>query len=167
MRCTGAVVTRKRRLAKLEADNLDRWRRAWERSVVSFDKYAGNILIDPADLRQRLEAALPGLSSDDVEAEGVAFLKRLGVTQYRAFEGWFKSYELPRDDPPDLTSWPNMIPMPPDEQPGDWQRVMPYTASENIIEQLAAQLYLFMLASARAQREYQAKHGRPEQAESR
>jgi hypothetical protein len=105
------------RLAKLEANTLTAWRQAWERSAVVFDKHAGEILIDPPDLQRRLEAALPGLSSNDVEAEGVAFLERLGVTQYRAFEAWFKSYELPRDDPPDLTSWPEMIPMPPDEPP--------------------------------------------------
>lgn len=148
-----------KRLAKLEAETLTAWRQAWERSAVIFDKHTGSILVDPLDLQGRLEAAFQGLSSDDVDAEGVAFLERLGVTQYRAFEAWFKSYELPEDDPPNLKSWPEMIPTPPDEPSGDWQRVMPYMTSRNVIEQLAAQLYLFMLASARAQREYKAKYG--------
>lgn len=83
-----------------------------------FDKHASEIVVDPLGLQQKLEAASPELSSDDVDAEGIAFLERLGVTQYRAFEAWFKSYELPRDDPPDLASWPEMILMPPDEPLG-------------------------------------------------
>lgn len=118
-----------------------------------FDKHAGGIFVDSLELQRKLETALPGLSSEDVDAEGIVFLQRLGVTQYRAFEAWFKPYELPEDDPPDLTSWPDMIPMPPDEPQEDWERVAPYMTSENVIEQLAAQLYLFMLASARAVRE--------------
>jgi hypothetical protein len=134
-------MSRLKRLEQLETDTLTAWRQAWERSAVVFDRHVGEILIDPPDLQRRLEAALPGLSSDDVEAEGVAFLEGLGVTQYRAFEAWFKSYKLPEDDPPDLTSWPEMIPTPPDEPPGDWRRVAPYTTSENVVKQLAAQLY--------------------------
>lgn len=153
-RCQGEA-SQAVRLAKLEADALTAWRQAWERSAVIFDRHAGEILMDPPDLQHRLEAALPGMSGDDVEAEGVAFLESLGVTQYRAFEAWFRSYELPEDDPPDLTRWPSDIPMPPDEPPGDWQRVAPYMTSENVIEQLATQLYLFMLATARAVREEQ------------
>lgn len=74
------------RLAKLETCTLIAWHHTWERSAVIFDKHAGDILVDPPHLQRRLEAALPGLSSDDAEAEGVAFLERLGVTQYRAFE---------------------------------------------------------------------------------
>lgn len=127
--------------------------------AVIFDKHAGGILVDPLGLQQKLEAALPGLSSDDVDAEGAAFLERLGVTQYRVFEAWFQSYELPEDDPPDLTSWPELIPMPPEEPPGDWERIAPYMTSENVIEKLAAQLYLFMLAAARAVREGRASIG--------
>jgi hypothetical protein len=68
------------------------------------------------------------------------------------FEAWFFSYEWPEDDPPDLSMWPHMIPLPPDEPPGDWERVAPYRNSEHVIERMAAQLYLFLLASARAVR---------------
>ncbi len=64
-----------------------------------FDRHAGEILIDPPDLQRRLEAALPRLSSDDVEAEILAILEGLGVTQYRAFEAWFHSWDLPDNKP--------------------------------------------------------------------
>lgn len=150
------------RLAKLEADVVQRWQKAWEQSAVIFDKHAGAILIDPPDLLDRLQASRPdlfiGTPDDAIEAEGVAFLESLGVIEYRTFETWFNSWELAEDDLPDLTNWPGMIPMPPDEPAGDWQRVAPYMASENVIEQLAAQLYVFMLGAARAVREYAATH---------
>lgn len=135
------------RLEKLETPILERWHKAWEQSVVIFDKHAGAILIDPPDLLDRLQASRPdlfiGTPDDAIEAEGVAFLESLGVAEYRTFETWFNSWELAEDDPPDLTNWPEMIPMPPDEPAGDWQRVAPYMASEDVIEQLAAQLYVY------------------------
>lgn len=141
------------RLAKLEADTLERWRKAWECSAVIFDKHTNGIVVDPLGLLQKLEIERPDLSSDDVEAEGVAFLESLGVTQYPAFWSWFNSWSLPEDDPPDLTRWPSGIPEPPDELPGEWNMAAPYRHSSEPVEQLAAQLYLFMLAAARAVRE--------------
>ena len=104
-----------------------------------FDKHASGILVDPLGIQQELEAALPGISSDEVDAEGIAFLERLGVTQYRAFEAWFKLYELPVDYPPNLMSWPEVIPIPSDEPSGDCKRVELCTTSESVIEQLVAQ----------------------------
>ncbi|MDQ3398449.1 MAG: hypothetical protein M3511_11915 [Deinococcota bacterium] len=112
---------------------------------------------DTADLLRRLEAERPNLSTDDIDAEGIAFLESLGVTQYREFKVWFKSHELPEDNPPELSMWPSDIPTPPDELPGEWDKATPYMESEDVIEQLAAQLYCFLLATARATREEQAR----------
>ena len=68
-------MTRARRLAKLETDTLERWRKAWECSAVIYDRHTRGISVDAADLIQRLEAERPDLSSDDIEREGVAFLE--------------------------------------------------------------------------------------------
>ena len=150
-------MTRRRRLAKLEADTLERWHKAWELSAVIFDRHTSKIAVNATDLLKRLEVERPDLSSDDIEAEGVAFLESLGVRQYREFEAWFKSYELPEDDPPDLSMWPSDIPTPPDELPGEWNKAAPFMASEDVVRRLAAQIFCFLLAMARATREEQAR----------
>lgn len=116
-------MTLKNRLAKLEAPTVKRWHEAWEQSAVIFEKHAGSIvdIMDTPGFVERLTAARPGSTGDEVEAEAQAFLERLGVTQYRDFETWFGTYEVPEDNPPDLSVWPHTIPTPPDEPPGDWE----------------------------------------------
>lgn len=122
-----------------------------------FDRHTSDIAVNTDDLLRRLAVERSDLSSDDIEAEGVAFLKALSVRQYRGFKAWFKSYELPEDDLPDLSMWPSDIPMPPDELLGEWDKAVPYMKSEDVIEQLSAQLYCFLLATARATREEQTR----------
>lgn len=147
----------KRRLDKLEPFAIERWRKAWEHSAMVFEKHVGSIFTDESDaIRDALLKAHPELDANEVELRGVAFLESLGVTQYRAFEAWFNSYELPDDDPPDLSVWPSDIPAPPDERPGEWDKTASYRGSDEPIHRLAAELYLFLLATARATREEQA-----------
>ena len=85
----------------------------------------------------------------------MAFLESVGVTQYREFEAWFNSYDIPEDDPPNPSMWPSDIPAPPDELPGQWDKAALYRDSDEPIQRLAAELYLFLLATARATREEQ------------
>lgn len=149
-------MTLKTRLGKLEAPVTERWREAWEQHAVLFDKHVtGFMTLDLDDLAQRLEAACPGLSADEQQAEIDNFLDRLGLTAHRAFTAWFELYGeyMPDVDPPDLSRWPHTIPTPPDEPPGDWETVKPYRDSENVIAQLGAEGYTVILATARAVRE--------------
>jgi len=149
-------VTRKSRLEKVEARALEKWRKAWERSATIYDKHAGDIFTDTAEaFNDALQKAHPELDANEIEARMVAFLEGLGVTQYRVFEAWFNSYDIPEDDPPDLTCWPSDIPAPPDERPGEWEKAVLHRHSAEPIPRLAAELYLFLLATARATREEQ------------
>lgn len=100
----------KARLDKLEPLAVERWRKAWERSAAIYDRHAGDIFTDTAEaFNEALQKAHPELDANEIEARMVAFLEGLGVTQYRVFEAWFNSYDLPEDDPPDLTHWPSDI----------------------------------------------------------
>ena len=149
-----SVVTLKTRLGKLEAPTVKWWHKAWERHAVLFDKHvAGLIPLDLDKLAQRLEVACPGLSADEQQAEIDSFLDSLGITAHRAFAAWFDLYALVDPDTPDLSKWPHTIPIPPDEPPGDWEKVKPYRDAENVIEQLGAHGYTVILATARAVRE--------------
>ena len=150
-------MTHKSRLEKVEALTLEKWRKAWERSATIYDKHVGDIFTDTTKaLNDALAKAHPELDANDIELKGVVFLESVGVIQYRVFEAWFNSYEFPEDDPPDLTRWPSDIPAPPDELPGEWEKATPYRDSDEPIQRLAAELYLFLLATARATREEQA-----------
>ena len=153
-------MTRAQRLAKLEADTLERWHKAWERSAVAFDRHMRGVSINAADLRQGLETELPHLSDDEVENACREFLLSINVTQFDGFSLWFKSYELPDPDAtrPDLSMWPCDVPEPPDELPGEWDTGLPYSTSDDLIERLAAQVYLFILASARTARAIREEH---------
>lgn len=116
----------KSRLAKLEQPAVERWRKAWERNATIYDKHAGDIFTDTVEaFNDALQKAHPELDANEIEARMVAFLEGLGVTQYRMFEVWFNSYDIPDDDPPDLTRWPSDIPAPPDELPGEWENMVP------------------------------------------
>ena len=144
------------RLDKLETETVAHWREAWEQHAVLFDKHtAGFMSFDLDDLARRLEAACPRLSGDEQQAEIDRFLDSLGITAHRAFTAWFGLYDvhMPEADPPDLSRWPHAIPMPPDEPPGDWEKVKPYLDAENVIEQLGAQGYTVILGVGRAVRE--------------
>ncbi len=116
--------------------------------------------LDLDDLAQRLEAACPGLSADEQQAEIDSFLDRLGITAHRAFTAWFAAWFDTYDtyDPaaPNLSRWPYTIPTPPDEPPGDRDTVKPYWNAENVIEQLGAEGYMVILATAGAVREERA-----------
>lgn len=147
----------KTRLDRLEQPAVERWRKAWEYSATIYDKHAGDIFTDTAEaFNDALQKAHPELDANEIEARMVAFLEGLGVTQYRVFEAWFNSYDLPDDDPPDLTRWPSDTPAPPDELPGEWKKAALYRDSGEPIPRMAAELYLFLLATARATREQQA-----------
>ena len=55
-----------------------------------------------------------------------------------------------------MSMWPSDVPAPPDEPLGEWDLAAPYMASEDVIERLAAQVFCFLLATARAVREERA-----------
>ena len=135
-----------------------RWREAWEQHAVLFDKHvAGLMTLELDDLAQRLEAACPGLSPNEQQAEIDSFLDSLGIAAHRAFTAWFDLYAVIDPDTPDLSRWPHTIPVPPDEPPGDWEKVKSYRDAKNVIEQLGAQGYTVILATARAVREERAR----------
>lgn len=148
-------MLRATRLEKLEADTLTAWRAACEQSEVIFDKHLQGISTDTPELLQRLEVERPDLSSDEAEREGRAFLESLGITQFAELAKWFKSYEPPDldADRPDLSMWPSDIPTPPDELPGQWTLAEAFVDSDELIERLAAQVFCFLLATARATRD--------------
>lgn len=153
-------MTRKSRLGKVEALALKKWRKAWERNAIIFDKHAGDIFTDEAEtLREAWLSACPELDEAELWRQGGAFLESLGVAQYEVFEMWFDSYDLPEDEPPDLTRWPSDIPAPPDESPGEWEKVARYRGSDEPVQRLAAEVYLFLLATARAAREERSAYG--------
>ena len=155
-------MIRKGRLDKLEAETVRRWHKAWEASAVIFDRHAGDIFTESGQaLIDAFLTAHPDLTTGDLEVRGVTFLESLGVRQYRAFEAWFNSYELPEEGVTDLSRWPSNVPTPPDELPGEWEKVTPYRGSDEPAERLAAELYLFLLATARATREERAGQLRP------
>lgn len=167
-RTTGDTVSRKTRLEKLEQPAVERWRKAWESHAVIFDKHAGDIFTDEAEtLRETWLSAYPELDEAELWRQGGAFLESLGVAQYEVFEAWFNSYDIPEDDPPDLTRWPSDIPAPPNESPGEWEKVAPYRDSDEPVQRLAAEVYLFLLATARAAREERAAYGEAVQRGSR
>ena len=145
----------RRRLDTLEPIAVQRWRNAWEHSATAFDRHIRDVNIDIDDLLQELQTGLPHLSNDEIEEAGREFLQTIGVTQYDAFSAWFESYELPDPDAerPDLSMWPSDVPTPPEELPGEWARALPFVASDDLVERLAAQAFLCIVASARTARE--------------
>lgn len=144
-----------KRLEALEADTLTAWRSAWEQNAVSFKRHTNGLSLDSTELIQTLETEHPHLSDDDVERACKEFLRSINISSFDAFSAWFKSYEVPDFDDarPDLSMWPSDVPNPPDEQPGEWSTVLLYANSEDVIERLAAKVYLFVLAAARTARE--------------
>ncbi len=146
-------MTKVKRLAALELDTITAWHRAWQQSAVTFERHLRGLNIDTADLLQRLERERPGITADDIEQEGKAFLKDIGITAYDEFAAWFKSYELPDPDRPDLAAWPSDIPMPPAEVDGEKEIAKPFHSCDAAVPRMAAQVFMFFLAAARAVRE--------------
>jgi hypothetical protein len=146
-------MTKAKRLAALEVDTITAWRSAWEQSAVTFEKHLRGLNIDTADLLRELEREQPGITADDIEQEGRAFLKDIGITAFDELAAWFKSYKLPDLDRPDLAVWPSDIPTPPAEVDGAWEITKPFQNCDDAVQRLAAQSYLFLLATARAVRE--------------
>jgi hypothetical protein len=146
-------MTKAKRLAALEVDTITAWRSAWEQSAVTFERHLSGLHIDTADLLQRLEREQPGITADDIEQEGRAFLKDIGITAFDEFAAWFKSYKLPDPERPDLAVWPSDIPPPPAEVDGESDMTKPFQNCDDAVQRLAAQSYLFLLATARAVRE--------------
>ncbi len=146
-------MTKAKRLAALEVDTITAWRSAWEQSAVTFDKHLRGLHIDTADLLRRLERERPDITAADIEQESRAFLKDIGITAYDELAAWFKSYELPDLDRPDLAVWPGDIPTPPAEVDGESDMTKPFQSCDDAVQRLAAQSYLFLLATARAVRE--------------
>lgn len=148
-------MVRARRLDALEADTIPAWRAAWERSAETFEKHMSGVNVAPAEVYRQLAVEQPHLSDDDVERKGRAFLESIGVLNFAAFATWFGNYEIPDldADRPDLSMWPSDVPKPPVEVPGEWDRVLPYTASDVLIQRLTAEIYIFILAAARTARE--------------
>ncbi len=142
-----------KRLAALEVDTITAWRSAWEQSAVTFEKHLRGLHIDSADLLRRLERERPDIGAADIEQEGRAFLKDIGITAFDELAAWFKSYELPDLDRPDLAVWPSDIPTPPAEVDGESDMTKPFQNCDDAVQRLAAQSYLFLLATARAVRE--------------
>ncbi len=142
-----------KRLAALEVDTITAWRSAWEQSAVTFEKHLRGLHIDTADLLRRLERERPDITAADIELESRAFLKDIGVTAFDELAAWFKSYELPDLDRPDLAIWPSDIPTPPAEVSGSWEMTKPFQSCDDAVPRIAAQIYLFLLATARAVRE--------------
>lgn len=143
-------MTRKKRLAGLEHSLTERWRAAWEAHTIRFNHHAGDLFSDPEGLTEALERT--GFSPEEIEAQIEDYLTSWGVTQFGEFEVWFILYDLP-DEPVDLSRWPHHAPAPPDEQPGEWEKVTPYRKSDDPIKRTAAETYRCLLASARAVRE--------------
>ncbi len=152
-------MTKARRLAALEVDTITAWRSAWQQSAVTFEKHLRGLNIDTADLLRRLERERPGITAADIEQEGGAFLKDIGVTAFDEFAAWFESYELPDLDRPDLAVWPGDIPTPPAEVSGSYEITKPFQSCDDAVMRLAAQSYLFLLATARAVREDKVQYG--------
>ncbi len=146
-------MTKAKRLAALEVDTITAWRSAWEQSAVTFEKHLRGLNIDTADLLRRLERERPGITAADVEQEGTAFLNDIGITAFDELAAWFKSYKLPDLDRPDLAVWPSDIPTPPAEVDGESDMTKPFQNCDDAVQRLAAQSYLFLLATARAVRE--------------
>jgi hypothetical protein len=146
-------MTKAKRLAALEVDTITAWRSAWEQSAVTFEKHLRGLHIDTADLLRRLERERPDITAADIEQESRAFLKEIGVTAFDEFAAWFKSYKLPDLDRPDLAIWPSDIPTPPAEVDGAWQITQPFRNCDDAVPRIAAQIHLFLLATARAVRE--------------
>jgi hypothetical protein len=146
-------MTKAKRLAALEVDTITAWHRAWEQSAVTFEKHLRGLNIDTADLLRRLERERPDITADDIELESRAFLKDIGITAFDELATWFKSYELPDPDRPDLAIWPSDIPTPPAEVDGSWEITKPFQSCDDAVQRIAAQIYLFLLATARAVRE--------------
>jgi hypothetical protein len=146
-------MTKAKRLAALEVDTITAWRSAWEQSAVTFEKHLRGLNIDAADLLRRLDVERPDITAADVEQESRAFLEDIGITAFDEFAAWFKSYELPDLDRPDLAVWPSDIPTPPAEVDGAWEITKPFQSCDDAVQRLAAQSYLFLLATARAVRE--------------
>lgn len=147
-------MLRAKRLERLEADTITAWRTAWEQSAETFERHMHGLHVDTLDVIHRLEVGQPHLSEDEIDQACKKFLRSIDVTQFDAFSVWFKSYELPDldADRPDLSMWPSDVLTPPDELTGEWDRALPYMVSEDLIERLAAQVYLFILAAARTAR---------------
>jgi hypothetical protein len=146
-------MTKAKRLAALEVDTISAWRSAWEQSAVTFERHLRGLNIDTADLLRRLERERPGITADDVEQESRAFLKDIGITAFDEFAAWFKSYKLPDLDRPDLAVWPSDIPTPPAEVSGSFEIIKPFQSCDDAVQRIAAQVYLFLLAAARAVRD--------------
>jgi hypothetical protein len=146
-------MTKAKRLAALEVDTITAWHRAWEQSAVTFERHLRGLNIDTADLLRRLDVERPGITAADIEQESTAFLKDIGITAFDEFAAWFKSYKLPDLDRPDLAVWPSDIPTPPAEVSGAWDMTLPFQSCDDAVPRIAAQVYLFLLATARAVRE--------------
>jgi len=138
-----------------QVSTLRRWRAAWEQSAVTFERHMRGVDVASTDVYHRLKVEQPHLSDEDVESACRKFLQSINATQFAVFAEWFKSYELPDVDAAQqkLSTWPSDVPKPPDELPGEWDRTLPYMASQDAIEQLSAQVYLFILAAARTARD--------------
>ncbi len=112
-------MTKAKRLAALELDTISVWHRAWEQSAVTFERHLRDLHIDADDLLRRLERERPDATADAIEQQARAFLQDIGITTYDDLAAWFKSYELPDPDRPDLAVWPSDIPTPPAEVDGE------------------------------------------------
>jgi hypothetical protein len=146
-------MTKAKRLAALEVDTISAWHRAWEHSAVTFERHLRGLNIDTADLLRRLERERPGITAADVEQESTAFLNDIGITAFDELAAWFKSYKLPDLDRPDLAVWPSDIPTPPAEVSGSFEITKPFQSCDDSVQRIAAQSYLFLLATARAVRD--------------
>lgn len=146
-------MTLKRRLGRLEPFAVGRWHEAWERLAAKQREHTENLTLTKID---DIKVLLPDITEADLDDAGWNFACLAGFTNADDFMLWFKAYDLPDNEPPDLTKWPDTIPVPPAELPGTQEKIEPYLVSEDVLERACAQASMFLLASARAVREFQA-----------
>lgn len=139
----------KTRLDKLERPLLTHWYEAWAHLVDAVSQAIPESIVNPPRLVRGEERA---------EELALELQTHLGAVltgeDLLPWGHWYVRFDAMSDvdpDRPDLNKWPHLIPEPPPEPPGLWDRLMPLTAADSAAG-LAATDLLCLLVLARAWR---------------
>ncbi len=136
----------KGRLDKLEPVTCERWLRSWEAFFkVLFDRHL------PEAVQERFTAVADRAARDEPYGDELdAAVQRLDY----GLEAWFERWDVPDlEAGRDYHNTPDTIPTPPSEPEGKHQELTALLTDEGTPGDAAA-LLLYMLASARAVRDY-------------